>query len=178
MSAGHSSTLPYVAAATQTGCVIAYSAFRSTIPPPSTTLFGKATGENMTAACTNLAALKGGSAELHAYLSTSGRTIIGTTPPKPWVTPEVKVETPWVSVPAMLTAECKSNDYATYLEITIHPDPSSHRTSEIVGDIGTPDNIQANWGLHLLDMNLAMGNLVDLVQQQSKTWSLQSHRAE
>ncbi len=164
--------------ATQTGCVIAYSAFRSTIPPPSNTLFGKTTGENMTAACTNPAALKGGSAELHAYLSASGRTIVGTTPPKPWVTPAVPVETPWVSVPAMLTGECKSNENATYLEITVHADPSGHRTSEIVGDIGTPDNIQANWGLHLVDMNLAMGNLVDLVQQQSKTWSLQSHRAE
>jgi len=157
--------------ATQTGCVIAYSMFRSTIPPPSNTLFGKATGENMTAACTNPAALGGGSGELHAYLSTAGRTIVGTTPPKPWVTQAAPIETPWVSVPTMLTGECRSNDYATYLEVTVHPDPSGHRTSEIVGDIGAADSIQANWGLHLVDMNLAMGNLVDLVGQQSKAWA-------
>ena len=39
----------------------------------------------MVAACTNPAALAGGSGELHAYLSKDGRTITGTTPPKPWV---------------------------------------------------------------------------------------------
>lgn len=27
-----------------------------------------------------------------------------------------------------------------------------------------------NWGLHLVDANLAMGNLVDIVGQQSKAW--------
>ena len=39
----------------------------------------------MAAACVNPAALAGGSGELHAYLSSDGRTITGTTKPKPWV---------------------------------------------------------------------------------------------
>jgi hypothetical protein len=162
--------VPLCHSSSDTGCVIAYSSFRSTVPPPANTKFGKATGEDMTAACTNPAALAGGSGELHAYLSSDGRTIVGTTPLKPWVTPEVHVDTPWVSVPGMLTARCTSNDNATYLEVTVHPDPSGRRTGDIVGDLGTPGPVLADWGLHLVDMNLAMGNLVDLVRQQSKVW--------
>jgi hypothetical protein len=166
--------VPLCHSETQTGCVIAYSSFRSTAPPPANTRFGKTTGENMTAACTNPAALAGGSGELHAYLSTTGSTIVGTTAPKAWVTPEVPIETPWVSVPGMLTGQCKSNEYATYLEVTVHADPSGHRAGDIVGDLGAADHIQADWGLHLVDMNLAMGDLVGLVGQQSKAWSLQN----
>jgi len=88
---------------TQTGCLVAFSAFRSTLPPPANTRFGKVPGENMMAVCANPAALGGGSGELHAYLAKEGRTIVGASQPKPWVTPERPIETPWVSVPGMLT---------------------------------------------------------------------------
>ena len=130
----------------------------------------------MTAACTNPAALGGGSGDLHAYLSTDGRTIVGTTPPKPWVVPARQIDTPWVSVPGLLTAQCASNDNATYLEVTVHADPSGGRTDDIIGDIRGNAGAQANWGLHLVDVNLAMGNLLDIVGQQSKAWLALSTR--
>jgi hypothetical protein len=164
--------VPLCHSATETGCVITYASFRSTIPPPANTLFGKVTAENQTGACTNPAALGGGSGELHAYLAADGRTITSTTPPKPWVTgnSESAIDTPWVSVPGLLTARCTSNDNATYLEITVHGVPSGQRTDDIVGDISTNGQVAANWGLHLVDMNMAMGNLVDIVGQQAKAW--------
>jgi hypothetical protein len=156
--------IPLCHSASQTGCVITYVSFRSTVPPPENTRFGRVAGPQMVAACTNPAALAGGRGDLHGYLSTDGRTIVGTTKPKPWVTPDRPIETPWVSVPGLLTAECKSNETATYLEVTVHADPSGARTGDIVGDL-TPD-----WGLHLVDFNIAMGNLVDIVGQQAKAW--------
>jgi len=155
---------------TETGCVIVYASFRSTAPPPANTLFGKVAGPNMTAACTNPAALGGGSGELHAYLSTEGSTIVGTTPPKPWVVPARPIDTPWVSVPGLLTAQCMTNDNATYLEVSVHADPSGQRTGDIVGDLIIGTQVQANWGLHLVDVNLSMGNLIDVVGQQGKAW--------
>jgi len=167
--------VPLCRAASQTGCVIAYSAFRATMPPPANTRFGKVADQNMAGACTNPAALGGGSGELHAYLSTDGRTITGTTPPKPWVSPEQKIETPWVSVPGLLTAKCATNDNATWLEVAIHGDPAGRRTDSIIGDVGGNTNPQADWGLHLVDVNLAMGNLVDIVGSQAKVW-LGQHR--
>jgi hypothetical protein len=155
----------------QTHCVITYASFRSTIPPPANTLFGRVAGADMVAACTNPAALAGGSGQLRAYLSKDGVSIVGSTPPKPWVTPERPVDTPFVSVPGLLTAQCATNENATYLEVTVHGDPASARTSDIVGDLnGANGQPQANWGLHLIDMNLVMGNLIEIVKKQADSY--------
>ena len=163
--------------ASQIGCVITFASFRSTIPPPANTLFGRVPDANLAAACTNPAALGGGSGEMHAYLDAAGRTITSTTPPKPWVTPEQNVDTPWVSVPGLLTARCASNDNASgYLEVTVHGDPNDPRVDDISGDIGAAGNVLANWGLHLIDVNLAMGNLLDIVGQQTKTYLAKGSR--
>ncbi len=162
--------VPLCHTASQTGCVITYASYRSTAPPPANTLFGKVAGANMTAACINPAALSGGSGALHAYLATDGRSLVPTPPPKPWVVPERPIGTPWVSVPGLLTAQCTSNENATYLEVTLHPDPAGRRTGDITGDIVANGQVLVNWGLHLVDMNLAMGNLVDIVGQQAKAF--------
>jgi hypothetical protein len=163
--------VPLCSSDSQTGCVITYASFRSTVPPPADTLFGKVPEPGMTAACTNPAALGGGSGVLHAYLASEGRTITSTTKPKPWVVPERPIDTPWVSVPGLLTAQCKTNENATYLEVTVHGNPSDPRTDDIVGDLGVNGQVLANWGLHLVDVNLSMGNLVDIVGKQAKAWA-------
>src|SRR6185295_16521020 len=163
--------VPLCHAATQLGCVITFASYRSTIPPPANTLFGRVPDPGMAAACTNPAALAGGSGDLHAYLDASGKTITSNAPAKPWVTPEQKIDTPWVSVPGLLTAKCTSNDNATgYLEVTVNGDASDPRVDDIVGDIGVGPNVLANWGLHLVDVNLAMGNLLDIVGQETKAY--------
>jgi hypothetical protein len=164
--------IPLCHMATQTGCVINYSSFRSTVPPPPNTLFGKVADPNLEAACVNPAALGGGSGELHAYLDATGHTITSTVPSKPWVASGPPIDTAWVSVPGLLTARCTKNENATYLEITVHGDPSDPRVDDITGDIGPPGQPLANWGLHLIDVNLAMGNLVDIVGQQAKAYAM------
>jgi len=167
--------VPLCHAATQTGCVITFASFRSTVPPPANTLFGRVPDAAMAAACTNPAALAGGSGELRAYLDKTGRTITSNAPGKPWVTPEQPIETPWVSVPGLLTAKCASNEHASgYLEVTVHGDPADPRVDDIVGDIGAAPNVLANWGLHLIDVNLVMGNLLDIVSEQTKAYQRRS----
>ena len=163
--------LPLCRSAQQTGCVITYASFRSSVPPPADSRFGRVQGENMVSACTNPAALGGGSGELHAYLASAGRSITGSAAePPPWVIPEKPIDTPFVSVPGLLTAQCVSNDKGSYLEVTVHGDPSDPRTDDIAGDVVTNGQVQANWGLHLIDVNLAMGNLLDIVRQQSQAY--------
>ena len=167
--------VPLCHTATQTGCVITFASFRSTVPPPANTLFGRVPDAAMAAACTNPAALAGGSGELRAYLDKTGRTITSNVPGKPWVTPEQPIETPWVSVPGLLTAKCASNENASgYLEVTVHGDPADPRVDDIVGDIGAAPNVLANWGLHLIDVNLVMGNLLDIVSEQTKAYQRRS----
>ena len=162
--------IPVCHSASQTGCVIAYASFRSTVPPPANTRFGRVRGEGMAAACANPAALGGGSGALHSYLSAAGRGNGSSAEPRAWVTPSQPVTTPFVSVPGLLTAECVSNEKGSYLEVTVHGNPADPRTDDIVGDVVTGGQVQADWGLHLIDVNLAMGNLLDVVRAQSKAY--------
>jgi hypothetical protein len=155
---------------------VTYVSFRSTVPPPANSRFGRVTDAGMVAACTNPAALGGGSGVLHAYLSTDGNTIAGTTPPAPWVAPARTVDTPWVSVPGLLAAQCASNEHAAFLEITVRGDPADPRTDDIVGDLAVGGQVLTDWGLHLVDANLGMGNLVEIVSQQARAWVGRSRR--
>ena len=115
-------------------------------------------------------ALGGESGPLKPYFSTEGRTITGTSNPKPWLNSQRPIDTPWVTLPGLVTAQCKSNPNATYLEVTVHGSAAGKRTDDIAGDLGANGQILANWGLHLVDVNIAMGNLVDIVGKQAKAW--------
>jgi hypothetical protein len=155
----------------QTGCLISYASFRSTLPPPANTLFGRVTGDGMESVCTNPAALGGGSGPLHAYLTGAGSLIASGAPQKhQWVANGAAIETPFVSVPGMLTAKCATNENGSYLELTVNGDPADPRADDIPGDLGMMGRVQANWGMHLVDVNIAMGNLVDIVARQAKAF--------
>jgi hypothetical protein len=157
--------------ASQTGCVVAYATFRANVPPPSNALFGRVEGEGMMAACTNPASLGGGSGELHAYLNNRKSFISdASAEQKPWVTPSQEIDTPFISVPGLLTAECVADKNGSYLAVTVHGDPAGPRTNEIVGDVVVGGNVLNEWGLHLIDVQVAMGNLVDIVGQESKAY--------
>lgn len=165
--------IPLCHAASQTGCLITYVSFRATAPPPDNSRFGHVRDDSMQAACTNPAALAGGSAELHSYLPSgdSSNIVRSISASQPiWVTPPQSINTPFVSVPGMLTAECLSNEHGSYLAVTIHDDPAGARAHDIGGDLTVNGNVLADWGLHLIDMNLTMGNLIDVVGQQSKAY--------
>jgi len=162
--------IPLCHSASQTRCAIAYASFREDVPPPANSLFGRVTGNDLVAACTNPAALGGISGELHAYLGTGRSSGSSALEPRRWVVPEQPINTPFVSVPGLLTAECVSNEKGSYLAVKVHGNPKDPRTDDIVGDIVVAGKVQANWGLHLIDANLAMGNLVDIVGQQSKAY--------
>jgi hypothetical protein len=162
--------MPLCHSATQTGCVMVYASFRSTVPPPANTLFGKVPEPEMVAACTNPAALGGGSGLLHAYLSTTGNLIVGNATPRPWTTNGTTIDTPSVSVPGLLSAECATNENATYLKVTVNGVPSDARVDDISGDLMAGTQVQANWGLHLIDVNLGIGNFLDIVGQETKAY--------
>jgi hypothetical protein len=166
---GSFQSIPLCRAATQTGCVVTYVSFRSTMPPPANTRFGRVAANEMVAACTNPASLGGGSGAARAYLDARGQLIVGQSP-RPWIVPERAIDTPWVSVPGLLTVQCASNEHAGYLEVTVHGDTSDPRTDDIAGDLVAGGQVLADWGLHLIDVNLAMGNLVDIVAQQARAW--------
>lgn len=143
----------------QTGCVIAWSTFNAT--PPANAIFGRATEPGDDVLCTNPAALGGGSAPLKSVYPSApfapGTTIGLATQLVGAPTPSVS--TPWYESDGAYSGECSSAGGAHVLSLTDAPG-APHLNA-------VPD---ATWGLHLVDANIALGNLTDLVQKQAKAF--------
>lgn len=154
----------------QIGCVITYASFRDTSPPPATSFFGRVRPDaealtehpDAVAACTNPAALGGGPAPLSPYFPT-GRieAEVGTDQ-----LADEPVTTPFVSFPGLLRGECVSEGGFDYLEVTVEGGPEDAR---VVDDV--PGDLTPQWGLHLVDANIAMGDLVDRDGEQVTAYS-------
>jgi Protein of unknown function (DUF3089) len=134
----------------QTGCVIAYSSFK-TPPPRGLSIFGRVSSrwvpqknpDRLEVLCTNPAALGGGSGALRPYFLSD--------------------TTPWVSPRGLYHARCRKGKSASWLHVTDIGGPGDSRP-RVEQDQGPA------WGLHNVDVNLALGNLVDLVRRQGAAW--------
>ena len=138
--------LPLCTATAETGCVIAYSSFPG--QPPADSLFGRPgegvslqSGQTATrglqVGCVNPAAIGGGlrvTADLVPYFPAS--------PP---------VSTPWVTYPGLYSAACRSAGGATWLQVS---------DLNVAGRPVVSETLGAEWGYHIDDINLALGNLV------------------
>jgi hypothetical protein len=149
------------------GCIISYASFRDTAPPPANSFFGVSDGAGMHAACTNPAALEGGSKALHPYFPADGASLAIIQVPRPdWVDPSkgVEITTPFVTLPKFVEAECAEKDGFNYLSLHVLSDPADPRIDDIGGDL-TPE-----WGMHLIDVNVAMGDLVTVAKNQARAF--------
>jgi hypothetical protein len=170
-------SIPVCRSNTQVGCVIAFADFRANVPPPANSRFGKAP-EGMQAACANPAALGGGSGMLDAYLS-AGRISTGSDAPRvpfDWTQPPKPVDTSFVKVPGLLSAACVVDEHGSYLAVTVHPTPGGARANDISGDVVVNGQVLQDWGLHLIDANLTMGNLVAIVGDETKAYLAKAKR--
>ncbi len=149
----------------QTGCVITYMGFRASAPPPAGALFGRATTPGMTAGCTNPAALRGGKARLDSYWFAMSPVAPGAQPIA-WST-QGKPPTPFLRTEGLVTAECRHDGQAGYLAIAENADPKDARTDRIPGDVYIAGKLNPGWGLHLVDVNVAQGDLIRLVEAQA-----------
>ena len=139
----------------QTGCVVAFSTFNE--PVPEDAVFGRTGAAGLEVLCPNPAALGGGSAQI-TPISPSAPFAPGTTIAAAIAITGVKLPsaaTPWVEIPKAYTARCSSAGGADVLQIAGRKGAPVYRPS--------PD---PSWGLHLVDANIALGNLSDLVRHQ------------
>ncbi len=139
--------------------MIAFSTFDAV--PPTGSLFGRTSAPGLQVLCTNPASLSGGSGLLDPVFPTQlfapgssialGIKILGIQIPP--------VSTPWVSAPGAYSARCSSAGGANVLEIT----PRSG--APVISP--SPD---ASWGLHLVDGNIALGNLTSVVRSEAAAY--------
>jgi hypothetical protein len=153
--------IPTCTSASQVGCVIAYSSFGS--DPPANSNFGRpgqgvslqsqqTTVKGQQVACVNPVTFSDSPAPLSPIFPTS------TSP-----TPGVKVTTPFVAFPGLYTAQCESHGGATWLQINVTKSGNDDRPT-LAATLGP------TWGLHLGDVNLALGNLVHDVSLEEKAY--------
>jgi hypothetical protein len=166
---GSFDNIPQCRTATDTACVIAWSSFRADQPPPSDSLFGKAQTDGNRVACANPAELDPSGA-LKPLMPAGPILLDELAAPPPWTGDAAGIDTPFVSLPGLLTARCVDRGGFSYLAITVNADPGDPRTDTINGDVVIDGKVQPQWGLHLIDMHLAMGNLVDIVKHQGEAW--------
>jgi hypothetical protein len=157
-SGGSFRHVPLCRSADQAGCVIAYSSFLADHPPGADAWFGKAGRPGLAVACVNPAALLGRPA-LDAELL---------------ATPRVKaiLGTPFVENPGLISAACATAGDRTFLAVSVKPTGAGAATlGRAFEDLtkGGPDR-----GLHPIDVNLTLGDLVELVGRQAKAWSTAS----
>jgi hypothetical protein len=158
---------PLCRSATQTGCAVSYVSFRAGTPPPQGSLFGRATG-NDAVACNNPAALAGGAAQPKAWFSKRADVSVATGQGTPkWQALVASVDTPFFALPGLVTTQCKSDANGSYLAMTVNPDA---RTDDIGGDVVVGGKVVDTWGLHLIDVSLAIGDIVDLVGSQGRAY--------
>jgi hypothetical protein len=161
--------VPACRSADQTGCVVAYSSFNE--PPPPDASFGRVgigprsfeqqPNANLRVLCVNPASPSGGTGALDPYFSTTPLpgalgAVVGVGLPS--------APTPWLAYPGLYTARCESSGGADWLQVD---------TTNIAGDERwvVSQVLGPAWGLHLVDVNIALGNLVELVRQQTAAFS-------
>jgi pimeloyl-ACP methyl ester carboxylesterase len=152
-TSAHASAMPHLppcAVETQTGCVLSWSTYRDTAPPPATAFFARPAGDEP-AICTNPAALGGGPVPLTPYVSASNAG-------------DVDVDTAFAALPGLFTAECRDVNGFHHLAVTANADPGP-RTDDMRADLAP------EWGLHMVDVNIVMGDLVRLAAAQAEAYS-------
>lgn len=152
--------IPACRSATQLGCVIAFSTFDQT--PPANSLFGRTTVTGDQVLCTNPAALGGGAARVDPVfpsapfapgtLIAAGISLLKITQPT--------ASTTWISEPGAYSARCSPAAAANVLQITAREGAQTATPS--------PD---PTWGLHLLDANIALGNLISVVHTEANAYA-------
>lgn len=178
--------MPLCRSAAQTGCVVAYVSFRAASPPPAKTLFGRvarasdlvndatvAAGANnaeLEVACTNPAVLAGGGSALHAYLPVRAGLMDDASGKGPWSAQVQDIDADLVGVPGLLSAHCARSGDLSYLAVAVHPVANSPG-ADITGDMVYGGRVLREWGLHLVDINLALGDLRSLVRQQGQAYA-------
>ncbi|NEX64191.1 DUF3089 domain-containing protein [Noviherbaspirillum galbum] len=166
---GTFSQLPLCRSASQAGCVITYVSFRDRLPPPANSLFGRV-GDGSQVACTNPAALGGGRGVLRSYLPVQTNLTGQAHDKTAFAAMAKRADAPFASPEGIASAECVQRDNASYLSVSIDPAYTA-KGIDIAGDLYYGDRLLQEWGLHLVDVDLAQGNLIDIVRQQSKAWT-------
>jgi hypothetical protein len=163
---GDFSELPACRESGQTGCIISFSTYPADQPPGDTAFFGRARSEeeddeDLRAMCVDPVALSGADGVADAVVPASRGLSAN---------PELadEIDTAFIRLPGILSAECVSEGDFDYFAVGGASD-DDQRTVAVEGL--TTEALGPDWGLHLVDANVAMGNLLEVVATQAESFT-------
>jgi hypothetical protein len=159
--------IPLCRAEGQNGCIVAYETFPASSPPPDDSRFTRAETPGMEIACTDPALLAGG--KLDPVLATQTNLLGEPSLDPGWAALVKPLDAPFVSLPGIASGHCVEGTKASYLSVSINP-PSAAGAwpATLPGDLVIQGRLLKSWGWHLIDVNVAMGNLIDFVSTLRK----------
>jgi hypothetical protein len=168
-------TMPLCTKAAQIGCVVAWTTFRASAPPPENSLYGLSRKPDVEIACVDPVALS--RRPLSSYLSVRANLLGVADAQTDWQTlvSDQAQDAAFVTLPGLLSTRCVKSGNLSYLAVGLTPTAGGRQPTDIPGDIRSQGKVLDNWGLHLVDVNLVMGNLQSLIGQQSTVYVGQSH---
>jgi hypothetical protein len=166
--------------AAATGCVIAYSSFAKEPPPgayfgrpgsPLLEAHGAPAGTHVLCVNPTLRTQDGGAGALLPYAPTTSlraQPVAGPAAPQTLV--------PWVEEKDLATAQCEHRNGASWLQIsTTAASEAVLQERTALGEVPT-EALGPDWGLHLDDVNEALGNLVSAVASEGTTYVERSEK--
>jgi hypothetical protein len=160
-------TIPLCRAAGQSGCVVAYETFPATSFPPDDSRFTHSETPGMEIACTDPAALAGG--RLDPILATQTNLLGKPSFDPGWAAFVKPLDAPFVSLPGIASGHCVKGTSASYLSVSINsPLAPGAWPATLPGDLVIDGRLLKSWGWHIIDVNVAMGNLIDFVSTLRK----------
>lgn len=148
---GDFKNIPACRSAEQRGCVLSYATFNEASPPPNASLFGRASGSGNQALCVDPGELTGG--DLSTWIPSSGFRLSTRTGPAAQVTTDAD----YVAYAGLVASRCVREGAFSYLAVELNEEG-------VAWGLTLPPYITgAVWGLHNLDVSIAVGNLVELV---------------
>ncbi len=170
---GDFKNVPACQSSFQAHCVVAYSSFEN--EPPEKALFGRVNSPLLGPPPTEeeiskleVLCVNPGLIIQNNFFSASMQRFESTSPFPGLLGPFVKppsAPTPWVSFPGQYSGKCMRANGATWLQLTNVGGPSD--TRDQIAEVLGPE-----WGTHLEDVNVALGNLVGLTGAQSLVYRL------
>jgi hypothetical protein len=148
--------VPACASADEAGCVVTWSSYPTALPPEADGIFGRADDEGRSL-CTDVTDLLG--EERSDPVAPVAAPLVGAVPGTEGV------ETPFISVPDALDVSCETTADHDYLGVAV-ADPADPRP--VQGFVS--ETLGRTWGLHLVDMTVALDDLVVLARRQGEAY--------
>lgn len=143
--------IPVCSAIAQTGCVYPWGTYLDDDASPSQ-IFGRARTDGLVSACVNPAAPSGGSGQLKSYYENQPGSSA--------------TDTPWVESIGQLSGSCKTDARGNAFRATVDPGPWATDTRALL----KKSEIRTGWGLHLRDIALVQGNMLDVLDAEIAIW--------